>query len=271
MKVTRVEIDAPEVAIVPFGDAQVGVPAFDLKAAEEFLAEAPKGALHIGMGDYVDGVSPSNRKLLRAMRADERLYDIVWSMLDSAAYAHYLEARTLMSKSRGPWLGLVEGHHYWVFGTKGEVEDQAVAGKTTDEALATDLDAEFYGHSAIIDIVYGDGIERRIRVVHGETGAATETGAINSMKKELWTDADVILQGHTHRKFAVPTTPRVGSLGDSESGWQQKETWLISTGSFLRGYMKDHETYVEKKNLPPTHLGGVQFKFDKKGRTRVNL
>ncbi len=270
MEVIKLEVDAPEVHIVPIGDAQYGVPAFDQGALEEFLAGRPAGSLLLGMGDYVDGVSPSNRRKLRAMRASGELYDVVWSMLDDKAEEHMRGFLELVKHTRGKWMGMLEGHHYWVFGkgATGDIEP----GETTDEWLSRRLATQFLGHSVIIEVTYGDGITRRIRAIHGETSASTEAGAINAMKKEAWTGADVVFMGHTHRKLAVPTTPTVGSIDpESEAGWRQRDQWLINTGSFLRGYLRGHETYVERKNLPPTHLGGVYFTFDRKGEGHVRL
>ena len=64
MEIIRYDVDAPKVTIAPLGDIQLGAAAFDEKRFLRDIERIPKDAIYIGMGDYVDSVSPSNRKIL---------------------------------------------------------------------------------------------------------------------------------------------------------------------------------------------------------------
>ena len=63
------------VTVMPIGDAQVGVEAADLRRLKSHMEWGfhTKHAMFLGMGDYVDMASPSNRRTLKAAG----LYDTV--------------------------------------------------------------------------------------------------------------------------------------------------------------------------------------------------
>ena len=75
-----------EVTILPIGDVQSGVPASDLTRLRRHMNWGTSNrALFLGMGDYVDMASPSNRRSLKAAT----LYDSVTSALEAKAQEGY--------------------------------------------------------------------------------------------------------------------------------------------------------------------------------------
>lgn len=264
MEVIKLVVDAPYVDIAPISDVQLGNFAFDEKLFEEYLTNVPPGAYYIGVGDYVDGVSPSNRKLLNSLRAKKELYDVVWDDLEADAERHQEDFLRHVDHTVGKWIALLDGHHYWTF------DDNT----TTDEHLAEALDSTFVEGDLILEVLYGagNGITKRVHAWHGQGNAATPAGVYNKMVRKSWVDADLYLMGHTHRKFAIPGPPQVDQIDPlSDAGWHQRETWYINTGSYLRGYMRGRPTYVEQGGLPPTHLGGAYIRFDERGKIRIAL
>lgn len=262
MEVIEFIVDAPEFTLAPIGDVQLGVKAFDGKLLEQFLADTPEGSYFIGLGDYIDGVSPSNRALLRAAKANGALYDTVFAQLEHAADLAKEDFFRFVDHTVGKWVALLDGHHYYQYTDE----------ETTDTQLAEELETTFVEGDVIIDVKYNDNIERRIHAWHGQGGAQTPAGVYNKMRKKDWANADLYLMGHTHMKFAIPGPPRVDTIDPhGEAGWHQRETWYVNTGSYLRGYMRGSKTYVEAAGYPPTHLGGVHIRFDSTGRIRPAL
>lgn len=262
MEVISIEVDAPEVHITPVGDVQLGAAAFDERRFQEHLDNAPADSLYIGMGDYHDFVSPSNRRKLLSMRSDESLYDVVWEKMDAEAHQDIAAFESLVERTEGQWLALLGGHHFWVFPN----------GQSSDEVIADDLDTPYVEGDVIVEVTYGDGITRRVHAWHGEGSAQTPTGVFNKMKRKDWVRADLYLMGHTHRTFIIPGNPEVDSIDpSSESGWSHRTPLYVNTGSFLRGYIRGSRTYVERGGLPPTALGGVYTVLRRDGSVHATV
>src|SRR3990167_72146 len=90
---------------------------------EKIAEEVERGAYFIGMGDYIDFLSPSNRQRLRSAA----LYDTAEDVIDEKSMELTQEIFDLaLRPTVGRWLGLVEGHHF----------SQLKTGDTTDMRLA---------------------------------------------------------------------------------------------------------------------------------------
>jgi len=245
------------ITLMPIGDAQVGVEAADLKRLKNHIEWGfhTKHALFLGMGDYVDMASPSNRRTLKAAG----LYDTVTEALQAKAQEDiktFLE-NTLYTK--GAWLGMLQGHHYM------EMAD----GTTTDMHLAEALRTQFLGDSALVRIVFDkhkdvDGlpVKADIWCHHGRGGGAAVAAPINYLEKiARGFDADIYLMGHQHKKIAAP----IDEIYYSRSGRMLHHTKMLAcTGSFLKGYLANSTsegraggTYVEKGMMTPVSLGGI--------------
>ncbi|KKL83614.1 hypothetical protein LCGC14_1972950, partial [marine sediment metagenome] len=131
--------------LIPLGDIQLD-PAFEgrprnchvkrLKSVIQWGVD--HGASFIGMGDYVDVASPSNRVALDSAR----LYDTVRNALEDKATEVQEELHDILRPTIGSWVSLGTGHHYWPF------ED----GTTTDTRLAKFLGCHHTGDLGITHI-----------------------------------------------------------------------------------------------------------------------
>lgn len=117
MEIVQSAIRAPRigdvVTLCPIGDLQLGGDEADVehfKRHLEWCMQQPNPRF-IGLGDYVDVASPSNRQKLRAAG----LYDNVEKALDEICHQHVEHFLKLVKGTEGLWLGLVEGHHFWNF------------------------------------------------------------------------------------------------------------------------------------------------------------
>lgn len=215
------------------------------------------GAWFVGMGDYIDAFSPSNRQRLKAAG----LYDNANRVLDSAArrLVEELYERALKS-SKGRWLGLLSGHHY------ADLRD----GTTTDQLLAGMLDAPHLGDCAYVRLRFVKGPKSGCVLIWAHHGQGSGKSAAAPVQKleglaAAW-EADIFLMGHQSKVAAAPVDrcfpvwPRGDGVQPSRLFY--KTVLLVGTGSFARGYVerrRDGETaagtYVEKGMMRPVSLG----------------
>jgi predicted phosphodiesterase len=254
----EVEINKP-FKLIPFGDIHRDS---DLHADEhwrQFLAYAKKqkNALFLGMGDYTDGVSTSERIVL----ANEGLHDTTRNTLKDVYKG---VSKTLVNElgfMRGRMVGMLGGNHYFDFGN----------GDTTDHVLAAALNTKFLGVCSFIRLSFRfkGMVNRRhsldIFAHHGK-GAGTLPGStFNTLEKMATTAmADFYLMGHDHKKGCIPSTPRLvlNSKGsDAELVVRERVPWLGRTGSFLKSYENGKVSYNVDAGRSPSTLGWIEFEI----------
>ena len=219
-------------------------------------------AWFLGMGDYIDFASPSNRQRLRSAA----LYDTATDVIDDKALDLTFELfEKALKPSKGRWLGLLEGHHF----------SQLKDGTTTDMRLCEMLGAQFLGTSAIINLVFQGPHNKRGTVKvwchHGVGGGGRPGSPLLKLDQlPLHWDADIYLMGHQTKKVAVPVDyiTSVFGQGRSTPHLVHKTKLLACTGGFLKGYQVGRKdgivprgNYVEQKMLNPVALGGVLIKI----------
>lgn len=269
-----------EILVMPIGDIQWS--GRDPEVAMGMLRRhiqwgVDHGAWFLGMGDYIDFMSPSNRARYEAAG----LYDTTRKSVDdkAASLTEDLFLRAL-KPSRGRWLGLLEGHHYHTYRN----------GITSDQDLAERLDAPFLGSCAFVRLMLQLSKTQRGSVTiwchHGVGGGVTLGAPLNKLERLLtsW-EADIYLIGHHHKKVAGP-------IDRIEPAWQgnrnhagvvHRTKIIACTGSFLKGYATEDGApskvkrtakglegvpadvrrggYVEQNMLNPVALGGVLVKI----------
>lgn len=217
-------------------------------------------AYFVGMGDYIDTFSPSNRERL----SSARLYDSAVKALDRDAVQRVEEIfQKALAPSRGRWLGMLEGHHYHEFRDR----------TTSDQLLAGKLGSPFLGTSAYLNLRF-QGVGNRVGDVkiwlhHGKGGGKLAGSALNTIETvSHGFEADIYLMGHQHKKNAVPLD-YVKAVFPAKGAPRLVHTTklLVVTGSFLKGYVVGRQDgpvprggYVEKGMLNPVALGGVLVK-----------
>jgi hypothetical protein len=250
-----------KVIIMPVGDVHWGSKQFPTKHFVEYLRWGyDRGAYFIGMGDYLDFTSESQRNTMTVLRdsTKERLDDMVRFEADT-----FLKT---ISFTYGRWLGLLKGNHSWTF----------AGGNNVEQHLCKDLGCDYLGDMTILRIVttppnLHEHPEADTILVahHGRGGGITIGGQLSKPEHLLkWISADVLLMGHSHAKLAAP----IDRLNLTPDGVLSHRTTVVArTGSFLRAYAgqepKDLDSaaflsegsYVEKAALMPSALGGICF------------
>lgn len=263
--ITRKRLPWAETVLIPLGDIQhqTNRDAVDWRRLERVVAWGVEhNALWLGMGDFVDNESPSNRQALKTAG----IYDSVVDALDYRSEELEDDIKKLLAPTVGRWVGTLGGHHYHVY------QD----GTTTDTRMAQYLKCPYLGDSAYVNLAFDmpknqkqAPITFNILARHGSGSGRTAGAPVNNIERQITGfDADLYVQGHTHQAGAVPRDriypyfgPKIGSL-------VHKTMYLVSTGSFLKSYIDGHKRdgraqgmYPEKAGMNPAHLGVAKIWF----------
>jgi len=251
-----------EAVIMPVGDVQYsGGGENDPCDVDRFQRHIEwgmkRGAYFLGMGDYLDTISPSQRIALRKME----MYDSTEDMIEEILGQRLEKFQRLVQGTEGRWLGLLEGHHY------GEFAD----GTTTDTRLCQFLKAPFLGDCAMVRVNFRKATDEHNRAScviwahHGVGGGRLLGAPLNTLEHVVKAfSADIYLMGHHHKKVAGPLDRVFVQWEADPPRLAHRRIIMACTGGFLRGYMQGHQrsgraqgTYVEQRMLNPTSLGGV--------------
>lgn len=220
-------------------------------------------AYFLGLGDYSDALSPSNRDAWD----NARLYDSARDAMEQSALRTQDELEEATAGTQGRWLGLLSGHHYFVY------DDRS----TTDTRLAAFLDAPHLGDMAIVHLLFPQNGHKkaplgRIWCAHGNGSgkAGAALSRVENTGMRITDQADAYVMGHQH-KVEAGKVQRIGTIGGDRGGQPRmtsRDIVLACTGSFLRGYTEGSRrgnvaagSYVEKAMLSPSALGAAVISF----------
>jgi len=241
-----------EFVLAPIGDIQWTGSGENvaLDHLHEHIDECNKlGAHFIGMGDYIDLASPSNRQRLRAAG----VYDNVEQELDrlSVELVERLYSMVLESTA-GRWLALLEGHHFWPL----------LSGQTTDQLLAHMLGTMHGGTSCMAQLHFsgpaGQHGSVRVWAHHGANRAAANP--LSQLERKVFPhwQADVFLHGHTPCLSGM-VKQGIAKVRDE---LDHQEARLVSTGGWAKAYVEGSRhgsvprgDYAEQGLLPPAVIG----------------
>ena len=254
--------------LMPVGDVHAGSDGWpERRFLEHMQWGVDQGARFLGMGEYFDFTSTTQRQVLKGLR-DSQLRQID-EMVAQEVEAFGEKIKT----TKGRWLGMLEGHHFH------EYQD----GTTSDQHLCRLMGTTFLGTSTLLRVRLEDpkrrsgtkprgvtgGTEIRIFAHHGAAGGGARRMGSGLLRLEdllMWIQADIYLMGHIHTKVNAP----LQQLDVTDNGTLYHRTKIIArTGGFLRGYLasRPHHTraraalsrggYVEQRLLPPATLGGL--------------
>ncbi len=245
-----------QMILMPIGDIHEGSPGWPQKKVVAHLKWGmDRGAIFLGMGDYFDFVSISQRTIMHQFRdsTKEQLDDMMRSRIQS-----FLD---LIKFTKGHWIGMLEGHHYWQFS----------GGLTSDQFLCAGLDCHFLGTSALVridqHIPKHQEADCLIYCHHGMGAGRTLGGKLNRVEELLKIiEADIYLMAHVHTKISDPLDRQYISPDNIH---HHRTKLLARTGGFQRGYVStsprsltkpafdSRGTYIEKATMTPTSLGGL--------------
>lgn len=245
--------------IAPFGDVHYNTDECDKDRFHlfiEWLANHIKQGNDVGLigvGDYNDALSPSERASLVAAKGGYGLHDTSLKTLDKTAEEMSDTFYNVVKPLRGHFLGLLDGHHFMTFSG---IARQSIRGRTNTEYLCDKLGCPYLGVGmGWIELDFGYGFQLKIMASHGYGGART-AGArvIKRVRMAEVARADIYLMGHDDEKMAKESQV----LDFVDGKYESREQVFIATGSFQRGYpLGISGGYVEQLLLPPCGLGTV--------------
>ena len=239
-----------------FGDVHRETKACDVERWKWFLKKAakddPEKTYYIGMGDYHDFASTSEKKQLRGDKVHETTDDT----LDFLAEKHNRDFAGEIKQMQGKLLGLIHGNHSWLF----------LNGKNSTEDLAERMQCEYLGWLCHLKLtfIFGSPNTRRTQNVHfilchGKAGGkllGTSINQVEDMKKVI-PAADVYAMGHDHQRGAWPTS--ILDISAGGGNLKQKRQYICRTGSFKKAYTVDTSSYEASRLLRPADLGAIKL------------
>jgi hypothetical protein len=265
--ICKYEIEAvcgKPIFLIPIGDIHRESPLFydveyfrTLGWIEKMKKDKDKDLIVLGMGDYLDAVSSSERKIVSANEFHETTITGMDSMSHNNIRLLYEELKFL----KGNWAGLLGGNHYWTYAN----------GSTSDNELAEMLGANFLGVQSFIRITLKQtpkSRKRPSRICHVDIMAHHGTSAPRTMAASMaavvrmaeGAEADIFLQGHDHKRFIFPGQTKLKLEGDLPY-YRDRTLWFGRTGAFLRGMVPNEMSYAVDRLLPPTQLGVIRIEM----------
>lgn len=280
-----IKVDTDAITIVPIADVQVGASGVDLDGLREHVeyARTFPNPRFVGVGDYIDTVSPSNRKLLRAAIKEGKLYDsFETAMLDVTA--KYVDEFLTVFEAGDQWDAVLPGHHYWEYVRR--VGDDFLL-RTTDQDVADAVGAPFMGApdekqpSAMLTYSFPPAKkgqprpQLRVYLRHGQGSGDTFAAPLNQLQKQTQAHvANVYIIAH-HHKLVSGKMVKLDENPQHETNLKAYEGALVSAGSWMRGFLKDETTYAEDGQMIPLAVGApiikVQRLNDNTFRVKVEL
>lgn len=252
MELLKVNTRAHRVVVAPLGDIQwsgaTGPTAAEhvKRHIDRVLKMEGRGTAvrFLGMGDYIDFLSPSNRQRLTSAA----LYDTADAVIDEKAHELVEEVfERLLKPTRGKWLGLLEGHHFY--------EGQ---GSTSDMWLAEMLECPLLGTSAYVRLEPSGFV---LWAHHGLGGGILPTSGINKLYHTSagLQGADVYLMGH-NTKMGAQRLSRPTPNAD-HTDLTHHDVLLVNTGGFSKSNVVGHRhgrivrgDYAEQGMMTPSPL-----------------
>lgn len=260
MQITDVTLPGKALKLAPVGDFQYGAQGCDVGKLKRHIAYGVRRKWwFLGMGDYIDHFSPSNKRALVAAKND--LYDSAVELLDDAIKGRCDElVDGVLHKSAGRWVGMVHGDHIWDFSD----------GTNCDSYIAGKVGAEYLGTAAIVRISLEEAPDvppLRVLATHGRGSSVSSTGKTLHLERLLTAfDVDIVLMGHSHLKYGFPVDKlKAVTLPDGTPKLVNETKILGITGSFYNGYQQNQITsvglptgsYPEHAAMRPIPTGGI--------------
>lgn len=239
----------------PFGDVHRDSSAFSTDKWREFLdsSQTLTKPLFIGMGDYFDSYSTSERIILN----NDAIHDTTKKNFEKIAKQKVYDFADEIGFMKGHLLGLLGGNHYIQFPD----------GTTSDMMLARLLETKYLGACTAMRLSFVPQKSHHgycaidIFAHHGKGAGMTTTGRMAAVEKlPTICEADIFLMGHNHSRGVLPLGDKL-RLDTNKRGLyiKARRSWIGRTGGFLRGYVPDEASYITDGAMPPTSLGWIEF------------
>jgi hypothetical protein len=245
--------------LFPFGDVHRSSNNCNEKKWLEFLewAKAKPRAYFLGMGDYDDLVSASERIILSNSSLHEDTKDTIQGLYEINTNRFQKEIEFMGKRL----IGLIEGNHYGLF----------ESGFTTTQYLAQLMKTKYLGVSSFIRLRFYQKHRERVKANidiwahHGKGAARLVGGSLNRVENMVEAaNADIYLMGHDHKKSCAYVSTMELKSGSGSIKLRNKKKLIGRTGSFLKGYIPEKKSYIADGAMNPTDLGVLKIELTPK-------
>jgi len=257
------------VFVAPFNDIHYNTEECDKERFHRYIdwgvkqIKSGNRLVGIGLGDYNDILSPSERASLTAAKGGYGLHETSLQQIDKWIQQITLDFANVMK----PWAGhiemLLEGHHYMCYSQV--AKERGIRGISNTSHLCHLLNCTYGGQLGILDLDFGDGCNLVVVATHGYGGART-SGArvIKRVRMNEVYEGDLYLMAHDNTKMAISDNV----LSHRGGKYVARKRTYCGVGSFQKAYPDNEEAggYVEAIMLPPSDLGAVITKVEKEKR-----
>jgi hypothetical protein len=239
--------------LFPFGDIHRSSNMCSVKHWKDFTtwARTKERALFLGMGDYDDLASTSERKILLNAEFHESTKDL----LEETYNKNVMRLSKEIEFMNGSLIGLIEGNHYGVYPT----------GITTTQKMCDILKCKYLGASSFVRLTFKYGTRETsidIFAHHGKGAARLVGGSLNRIQQMgEAAQADIYLMGHDHKKSVGTSSKLFLGGGNGKLEVKHKKQLYVRTGSFLKGYEDGVPSYIVDGAMNPTDLGVVKIEM----------
>lgn len=245
--------------LIPFGDVHRSSPNCHKEKWLEFLewAKTKENAYFLGMGDYDDLASASERKILGG---DSGLHESTMETLEELYNHHVYKFFKEIEFMKGRMVGIMSGNHFARF----------QSGINSDQKLADLLGCKFLGSATFVRLQLSQNTKHNAKLsvdvwAHHGMGASRLVGGSLSRVQQMAesAEADIYLMGHDHKK-SVAFINRLRLVSGRGVRLTHRKILMARTGSFLKGYVEGKPTYIADRALNPTDLGVVKIELTPK-------
>jgi predicted phosphodiesterase len=238
----------------PFGDVHKFATLHSDDRWKEFLEKAQsrgKNAYFFGMGDYLDFMSTSERSAYLKSEYHDSTIDRIERMVESDIREFAADIEFM----RGRLVGLIGGNHDFKF----------KHGETADQQLCRIMDCKFLGVLTLtrLRFIYREHVTHLDIYAHHGKGASKTLGGSLKRVEEMAaaSEASIYLMGHDHKGPQGKTPRMLLSEANGNLAVVERVQLYARTGSFLRGFVPDENSYIADGCLNPAYLGGTEITF----------
>jgi len=257
-------IDASTKRIVLFGDVHWGTKACAEDLVKETAEEIRKDSTlcWIGVGDFLDCIGFRDKRFDPRTLPDR--YDI--SDLDDLFMLQTQEFVDIVDPIRDQCIGLLSGNHEDMIRRFHNVNVYHHLCKTLlPEGI--EFDDFCLEDMTMLSIKHREGKRPIVLWVTHGTGGAARTVEIALRRVKQWMNqfiADAYAMGHVHWAVADNNVVAIDQKG------REVRRAVAITGGFLKAYLRDVSTYVERRILPPIPLSAMVMSIEESGRIRFS-
>jgi len=241
-----------DINIRPLGDIHIGNLGCDENKFIKSLEFIEKNDDHytIGMGDYIDNVMAYAGGTI-----DKRWNPETMNRQTLTTEEQIDKFVQLWHKVQDKSLGLHAGNHEW----------KTINQRRFIKDFCEPLDQRYLGRMAytLLKFKHKDEIIRNYLILsmHGGYAGMMAGGAVNRMKMIAGDfDFDLVLMGHNHDTW-TRTGVRMG-YDERTNNAIEKKVIYANTGTFLRGYEKNVDSYVEINPREAKRVGTITITFN---------